>query len=136
METKVPTILTHDELTTYAFKQGTADANHRGPLLNGDVEIAAHPHREFAKRDSRRTNALQPIAQLAKCREFSAGPVEVSLACRHRHQAHHLHVRQSFDLRHERLELIRLKAVLRGVAGNIDFEQRFARQAQTLGDRD
>ncbi len=33
-----------------AGKQSAADTNQRGPLFHGDLEVPAHPHREFWER--------------------------------------------------------------------------------------
>ena len=66
---------------------------------------------------------LQIVAQLAQADEIGPGHIGASFQRRHGHQAADLQSGQSQDLRQRGSQVAGGKAVLRGVARDVDFQQ-------------
>src|SRR5947209_11125614 len=102
-----------------------AHAHHGGALLDGDLEVAAHPHRQL-----RQPVALRQLAQRAEPAARVLGALDGG---RDRHQSAQPQPAERRQRLHRRLDRLRRPAALRRLQADVDLHERVHRTAPRAG---
>src|SRR3989454_612288 len=102
-----------------------AHPHHGGALLDGDLEVAAHPHRQL-----RQPVALRQLAQRAEPAARVLGALDGG---RDRHQPAQPQPAERRQRLHRRLHRLRRPAALRRLQADVDLHERVHRTAPRAG---
>ena len=113
--------LAHDEILL--LENGGADADERGPFLDGDLEILRHAHGKLAHDDARKFHGVDVARELTESGEYGTGQLGVGDDGGHGHETDELDVREQADLADDVGSLGGGESGLGLFAGDVDFEK-------------